>query len=75
MAQHTWNETFEERHVTYVLELDGAIIVIEGVPARINVETGERLFAPATVEKIQAILRSHTTPAKVIQTPVFDFAA
>jgi hypothetical protein len=33
------------------------------------------LFAPETVEKIQAIIRSRQAPKKVLHTPVFDFAA
>ena len=69
------HESFEDQHVTYVLTLDGEIIVFEHVPARVNCETGERLFAPETVEKIQAILRSRQAPQRMIQTPVFDFAA
>ena len=45
MKTHTWNETFEERLVTYTQEVDGRFIVIEHVPAR------------------------------VIETPVYEFAA
>ena len=75
MTSYHWDEQFEDRHVTYILDLDGEIIVFEHVPARVNMETGERLFAPETVEKIQAIIRSRQTPKRVIQAPVFDFAA
>lgn len=75
MAEMLWNETFIEQEVTYVIEIDGTIIVIEHVPARVNVETGERLFAPSTVERLQAIIRSQPAPTKTISTPVYDFAA
>ena len=75
MTTDMWHESFEDQYVTYVLNLDSEIIVFEHVPARVNRETGERLFAPATVEKIQAIIRSRQAPQKTIQTPVFDFAA
>jgi hypothetical protein len=53
-----WHESLEDQYVTYVLTLDDEIIVFEHVPARVNRETGERLFASETVEKIHAILRS-----------------
>jgi YgiT-type zinc finger domain-containing protein len=64
-----------DRLVTYMIELDGRVIVIEHVPARVDEETGERYFAPETVERIQQIVREGRQPSRVIETPVFDFAA
>lgn len=75
MAPEAWNETLVEQLVTYVVEVNGTIVVITNVPARVNVETGERLFSPETVAKIQEIIRSKKAPVKVLQTPVFEFAA
>jgi len=75
MMNETWNERFAEQQVTYIVEIDGELVIIQHVPARVNTETGERFFAPATVEKIQTILRSRQAPSKVIQAPVFEFAA
>ena len=47
-----WNEgRLVERRVTYTLEHNGQFYVVENVPARVNEETGEQLFAPATVER------------------------
>jgi len=46
-------ETLVERHVTYMLERDDEFIIIENVPARVCLETGERLFSPETVERLQ----------------------
>ena len=66
---------FVNRLVTYVLELDGLPVVVEHVPARVDEETGERLFAPETVERLQQIIRGGSKPSRVIETPVFDFAA
>jgi len=74
MSEYRWEEALEAQEVTYILELDNEIIVIEHVPAQVNTETGERLFAPETVEKIQQIVQSRQAPKKIIQTPVFDFA-
>jgi hypothetical protein len=69
------NEHLVDRRVSYVLELDGRFLVIEHVPARVNEETGERLFAPETVERLQQIAWEDRTPSRTIQTPVFEFAA
>jgi YgiT-type zinc finger domain-containing protein len=70
-----WEERLVERLVTYTLEVEGQVIVVEHVPARVNEETGERFFSPATVEKLQEIIREPREPSRVIEAPVFDFAA
>jgi hypothetical protein len=75
MSSEQWNEALEEQYVTYIIELEGTITVIEHVPARVNIETGERFFAPETVEKIRAILKTKRAPSKMVEAPVFDFAA
>jgi YgiT-type zinc finger domain-containing protein len=64
-----------DRLVTYTLEIDGRIIVIEHVPARVDEETGERYFAPETVERIQKIVRGGREPSRTIEAAVFEFAA
>ena len=61
--------------VTYALEVEGRFVVIEHVPARVNEETGERFFAPETVERLQQIVWEGPKPSRTIQTPVFEFAA
>jgi YgiT-type zinc finger domain-containing protein len=68
-------ETIIETRVTYTIELDGRVVVIENVPARVCMETGERLFSPQTVERIQQIVKSKPTPKRTISTPVYEFAA
>jgi YgiT-type zinc finger domain-containing protein len=74
MSNDEWKETFVEQEVSYVLEQQGKVIIIERVPARVCVETGERLFAPDIVERLQRIVWQQRTPIRVIETPVFDFA-
>ncbi len=69
-----WNEPFIEQEVTYVIVIDGKPYLIEHVPARVNVETGEKLFSPETVERLQQIIHSNPSPNRVIATPVFEFA-
>ena len=54
MMNYQWREPLVERRVTYTLEVNGELIVIENVPARVNLETGEQLFSPDTVERLLA---------------------
>lgn len=67
-------ETMVEARVTYTLELEGRFYVIEHVPARVCEETGEQFFAPETVERIQALIKGNKKPARVIETPVYEYA-
>jgi YgiT-type zinc finger domain-containing protein len=74
MRSYQWNERLVERKVTYTLEVNGQLIVIENVPARVNVDTGEQLFSPDTVERLQKMVREQKQPKRVIQVPVYEFA-
>jgi len=75
MKASDWQETFVEEKVTYALEIDGQFILVENVPARVSLETGERLFSPETVEHLQRVVWEQRKPDRVIETPVFEFAA
>ncbi len=74
MSDQREPETMVEKQVTYTVEAEGRIVVIEHVPARVCVETGEQFFSPQTVERIHAIVRGGGKPARTVQTPVYEFA-
>ncbi len=59
--------------MTYTLEVDGKFTIVEHVPARVCLETGEQYFAPETVDKMQNIIWGQRKPVKVIETPVYEF--
>jgi len=67
-------ETIIETKVTYTLEYDGKLYLIEHVPARVCEETGEQYFSPETVDHIHALVRGKRRPEKVIETPVYEYA-
>jgi hypothetical protein len=66
-------ETFVEQKVTYALEIEGRFIIVEHVPARVSVKTGERYFSPETVERLQQIVWEGKSPSRVVETPVFEY--
>ena len=74
MRSDQWKETLVEQKVTYTLEVNGKLIVIENVPARVNLETGEQLFSLDTVERLQKMIWEQEKPKRVIQVPVYEFA-
>jgi YgiT-type zinc finger domain-containing protein len=75
MKNDVWKETMVERKVAYTLVMDDRFLIVENVPARVCVETGERFFSPETVERLQQTIWGQKKPNRVIETPVFDFAA
>jgi YgiT-type zinc finger domain-containing protein len=64
-----------EKQVTYTLELNGKLFVIENVPARVDEETGEQFFSPSTVEHLQQIIMTGQTPDRFTEVPVYKYAA
>ena len=75
MSDKKWNETLVEKEVNYILEFEDRIIVVENVPARVSQETGERYFAPETVERLQKMVWESKKPTRVVETPVYEYAA
>jgi YgiT-type zinc finger domain-containing protein len=67
-------EMLIETEVTYTLELGGKLYIVEHVPARVCQETGEQFFAPGTVERIQALIKGQKEPARVVETPVYEYS-
>ena len=50
------DETLIDQKITYTLEMDGNLFIIKNVPARVNLETGEQLFSPETIDRLQQIV-------------------
>ncbi|NJO96156.1 MAG: hypothetical protein HC764_09125 [Pleurocapsa sp. CRU_1_2] len=67
-------ETLVEKQVTYALNLNGKIFLIENVPARVNEETGEQFFSPSTVERLQQTILDKKEPDRFIQVPVYNYS-
>ena len=66
-----------EELVTHFMEVEGHLIVVENVPARVNQVTGERLFSLATVDQLMQIAQGSqpALPQRVVEAQVFSFAA
>jgi YgiT-type zinc finger domain-containing protein len=73
MSSH--EENLVEKRVTYTLEFNGRVFVVENVPARVNEETGEQFFSPSTVEHLQKILLAAKEPDRFAEVPVYNYAA
>ena len=62
------------KDVTYRVELDGRLIVVENVPARVCGQCSETYFSGPTVERIQKTAWERKSPSRTMETAVFDFA-
>jgi YgiT-type zinc finger domain-containing protein len=68
-------ETLVEKRVTYTLQFNGQVFIIENVPARVNEETGEQFFSPSTVEHLQQMILTGQEPDHFAEVPVYNHAA
>jgi len=59
--------------VNYTLEFEGKFYIIENVPARVNTETGEQFFSPATVDRLHRTIIGRAKPQRIIETPVYEY--
>jgi YgiT-type zinc finger domain-containing protein len=73
MVPSSPKETFVAEKVTYTIDMGGKLLVIEHVPARVCLETGEQLFSAETVERIQQLIVNKQKPSRVMEVPVFEF--
>ena len=75
MVAESPDEEFVQQNVTYTLQTAGRFVVVENVPARVSLRTGERFFSPDTVERLQQIVWEQKAPVRVVETPVFQYPA
>ncbi len=75
MVTESSDEEFVQQNVTYTLQTEGRFVVVENVPARVSLRTGERFFSPDTVERLQQIVWEQKAPVRVVETPVFQYPA
>ncbi len=73
MVAESSEEEFVQQNVTYTLQTAGQFVVVENVPARVSLRTGERFFSPDTVERLQLIVWEQKAPVRVVETPVFQY--
>lgn len=67
------DENLIDQKVTYTLEMDGKLIIIKNVPARVNLETGEQFFSPETVDRLQQIVWKGQSPIQTVTLPVHEY--
>ena len=61
--------------VRYSLSLDEQLIVVEHVPAEVCSHCGETSFRPDVVETLQKTVWERRQPTRMIETPIYEFAA
>lgn len=69
----TCGGTLEEREIQLDFRHKGRLVVVEGVPAQVCRDCGERLVSGATSRAIDALLESGAKPAREITVPVLSF--
>lgn len=63
---------YEHRTVVHTVKHQGKVVVIDHVPAEVCALCGDILFAPETVLRIEALLKTNGHPARNV--PLYEFA-
>ena len=60
--------------IRYTLSTQEGLILVDHVPADVCDRCGEVSLTPDVVERLQKIVWQHDPPARIIETPVYEFA-
>ena len=64
-----------EQEVTFPLELGDRWVLIEHVPAQVCLNCGENTLSADTADHLEKTPWLERRPSKLLETPVFEFAA
>ncbi|HEX8393241.1 MAG TPA: YgiT-type zinc finger protein [Longimicrobium sp.] len=64
-----------EKRVTFSIEIEGRLVIVENVPARIDPDTGEEFFSTDTMERLQSIVWGAAKADRASNPGVLRFAA
>ena len=65
----------EAQAVTYRLEVDEQLVVVEPVPAQVCQPCGDRVYAADVVERLQQTIWHRRQPSRLLRTLVYDVVA
>jgi YgiT-type zinc finger domain-containing protein len=60
-----------EETITVDLRVNGKLLIVEGVPAKVCSRCGEKIFSPAVTQKLQNLAKRRRKPARTRRVPVF----
>jgi len=60
-----------EDTITVDLRVDGKLLIVEGVPAKVCRTCGEKVFSPAVTKKLQQLAKRRKKPPRTRRVPVF----
>ena len=65
----------ERRHqlIRYSLSTAEGLMLVDHVPAEVCDRCGEVTLSPDIVERLQQTVWGHGVPARIIETPVYEF--
>ena len=65
---------FHENAVEEVFHVDGQVVMVEGIPARICDRCGDATFSRETTEAVRRMVHGESRPKRTVNVNVFAFA-
>jgi len=60
-----------EKTITVDLRVNGKLLIVEGVPAKVCDTCGKKVFTPAVTKKLQNLAKQRKKPPRTRRVPVF----
>lgn len=68
------SHNYREEHVNEVFNINERLLLVEGIPAQVCSNCGEKYYSRETTEKIRKMVHEGKKPAKSVKMDVFEFA-
>ena len=68
------SHSFHSEFVDEVFNIDGALLLVEAIPAKVCVQCGEPTFSHETTERIRRMVHGDAQPVRSLNLPVYAFA-
>ena len=59
--------------VQEVFNIDGKLVLIEGIPATVCSRCGEEMFSRATTETVRRLVHGESEPSRSVSVDVFSY--
>ncbi len=69
------NTTFRREQVEEVFHIEGHLVMVEGIPARVCDRCGDAIFDRETTETIRRMVHGESRPMRYVNVDVFTFAS
>lgn len=74
LCENCGNNKYQNKLVQQTFNLEGRLVLVENIPAKVCTRCGEPTFSRETAEHTRLIVNGNSKPIRNITTEVYEFA-